>query len=70
MPWLFPIENNLDEESNRGYRYPIFPILNPLLYESPLIFPKNLAANLENTYQTNELYRTESKSQYKSLFQR
>jgi hypothetical protein len=38
QPKFFPIEINLDEESNEGYRYLIFPVLNPLIYESPKIF--------------------------------
>lgn len=46
---LFPIEINLDEDCNEGYRYLIFPVLNRLLYESPKIFNRDgLAANLES----------------------
>lgn len=48
MPWLFPVEANLDEDSQEGYRYPIFPVLNPLLFKSPKIFPKSLAPILES----------------------
>lgn len=38
MPKLFPIELNKDEDGNEGYRYLIFPMLNPLIYESSKIF--------------------------------
>ena len=38
MPKLFPIEENKDEDGNAGYRYLIFPILNPLIYENTKIF--------------------------------
>lgn len=60
LPKFFPIELNLDEESSEGYRYLIFPILNPQIYEDPKIFNMDsLAANLESKFQTK--YRTESK---------
>ncbi|CDW84381.1 UNKNOWN [Stylonychia lemnae] len=69
LPQLYPLEINLDEESNSGFRYLIFPILNQRLYESPKVFRiECLAANLERQLQTN--WRTESRPQYKSLFQR
>ena len=55
------METNLDQDSNRGFRYTVFPILNPLLYESPKIFNlESLAPDLENKLQKK--YRTESKS--------
>lgn len=48
VPSLYPIEQNQDEEGNRGYRYSIFPVLNPLLYESSKIFSiDHLAPDLE-----------------------
>lgn len=69
MPKMFPIEINKDEDGNDGYRYLIFPILNPLIYESTKIFHlDSLAANLEKKFQTNEKFRTESSVKFKSLF--
>ncbi len=71
QPNFFPIELNLDEDGNEGYRYLIFPVLNPLIYESPKIFHlDSLAANLESKLQTK--YRTESSSKqaFRSLFQK
>jgi len=68
MPSLYPIEVNLDEEGNKGYRYCLVPVLNPLLYESPRIFSiEHLAPDLEGKLQKK--YRTESKVQpFKSIF--
>ena len=66
---IFPIEINRDEDGNEGYRYLLFPVLNPLIYESSKIFHlDSLAANLENKLQKK--YRTESKQAFRSLFQR
>jgi hypothetical protein len=73
-PTFFPFEFYSSIDGNEEFKYLIFPSLNQFLYEeiNPIYFQKlapDIISSCDNTI-TSSHYRTESRYQYNSLFEK